>query len=55
MFPDNVAYKAHVQDEYTILTNGRLVISARVWRTVTIPLPLHYVSIKRPDDGGQWS
>ena len=53
--PDNVAYKAHVRDEYTILPSGRLVISARVWRTVTIPLRLHYVSIRHPDDGGQWS
>jgi len=52
---DNVAYKAHVRDEYAILPSGRLVISARVWRAVTIPLRLHYVSIRRPDDGGQWS
>jgi hypothetical protein len=53
--PDKMAYKAHVRDEYTILPSGRLVISARVWRTVAIPLPHHYVSIRRPDDGGQWS
>jgi hypothetical protein len=49
---DRLAYKAHVQDEYTILPSGRLVISARVWRTVIVSLPLHYVSIRRPDDIG---
>jgi len=52
---DRLAYKAHVRDEYTILPSGRLVISARVWRTVMVSLPLHYVSIRRPDDIGQWS
>jgi hypothetical protein len=53
--PDRLAYKAHVRDEYTILPSGRLVISARVWRTVTIPLPNHYVSVRRPDEGAPWA
>jgi hypothetical protein len=48
-------HKAHVQDEYTILPSGRFVISAQVWRTMTIPLPNHYVSIRHPDEGAPWA
>ena len=53
--PDRLAYTAHVRDQYTILPSGRLVISARVWGTVTILLPNHYVSIRRPDEGAPWA
>lgn len=50
-----LAYTAHIEDEYTILPNGRLVVSKRIWRIENINLPNHYVTIRRPYDVRQWT
>jgi len=50
-----MAYEAHIQDEYTVLPNGRLLVSTPIWRIEIVNLPSHYVTIRRPYDVRQWN